>query len=166
MSQNEEVKVVADIASSLLLEERVRRQARAFMPDVELDLDEVVARSSPGRDEVVSTLPAHGRLDRHASLASSRQSTPNTTEEIASSAPATRGRLDRHASMDDWWSKPSPAPAVSAGAPSALQPEPTAAALIAALPSLLPGLAPSSLAGDFFHLGDAPSIPIATGSPR
>ena len=33
--------------------------------------------------------------------------------------------------------------------------EPTAAALIAALPSLLPGLAPSSLAGDFFHLGDA-----------
>ena len=28
-------------------------------------------------------------------------------------------------------------------------------ALIAALPSLLPGLAPSSLAGDFFHLGDA-----------
>ena len=156
MSQNE-VKVVADIASSLLLEERVRQQARAFMPDVELDLDEVVARSSPGRDEVVSTLlPAHGRLDRHASLASSRQSTPNTTEEIASSAPSTaRGRLDRHASMDDWWSKPSPAPAVSAGAPSALQPEPTAAALIAALPSLLPGLAPSSLAGDFFHLGDA-----------
>ena len=155
MSQNE-VKVVADIASSLLLEERVRQQARAFMPDVELDLDEVVARSSPGRDEVVSTLPAHGRLDRHASLASSRQSTPNTTEEVASSAPPTaRGRLDRHASMDDWWSKPSPAPAVSAGAPSALQPEPTAAALIAALPSLLPGLAPSSLAGDFFHLGDA-----------
>ena len=155
MAQNE-VKVVADIASSLLLEERVRQQARAFMPDVELDLDEVVARSSPGRDEVVSTLPAHGRLDRHASLASSRQSTPNTTEEVASSAPPTaRGRLDRHASMDDWWSKPSPAPAVSAGAPSALQPEPTAAALIAALPSLLPGLAPSSLAGDFFHLGDA-----------
>ena len=99
MSQNE-VKVVADIASSLLLEERVRQQARAFMPDVELDLDEVVARSSPGRDEVVSTLPAHGRLDRHASLASSRQSTPNTTEEVASSAPPTaRGRLDRHASM-------------------------------------------------------------------
>ena len=122
---------MADIASSLLLEERVRAQAAAFMPDV----------------EVSTLLPATGRLDRHASLASSRQSTPNTTEEVASSAPPTvqRGRLDRHASMDDdavplaamsalgrsaaaaaarkdavaadWWSKASPAPA---GAPSAL----------------------------------------------
>ena len=78
---------MADIASSLLLEERVRAQAAAFMPDV----------------EVSTLLPATGRLDRHASLASSRQSTPNTTEEVASSAPPTvqRGRLDRHASMDD-----------------------------------------------------------------
>ena len=54
--------------------------------------------------------------------------------------------------MDDWWSKPSPAPAVSAGAPSALQRADGGCAHRCAAVTCP---APSSLAGDFFHLGDA-----------